>query len=334
MSLPTETRSAQPRALTSSLQLVLLGGEVDSGQQELPDLRPPARCSRRRPACSTASSKSRSSTSRQPSTPRWCGELSGPADEREQTRPSAATSARSVFELPPSTARTIGAVMPPPVFPPPQQALDELRVERVLADQRMREQRLARDRGVARHGRLSRQPLVRGDVLRETEQLGRERRLRQRDEPAGLDARRHLDDVVVREAGERAVVTDVHLVHGAVAADERRDETGRGLAVERAAALLEQRRLLVQRRVAVELEQVALDLGDHLGARRARRAARRGSRRGGRSTGGTRTGRRRAPRAAATAAPPAPRSRRRATPSARGARRDRRRARPGSTSGG
>ena len=44
------------------------------------------------------------------------------------------------------------------------------------------------------------------------------------------------------------------------AGDERGDEAGRGLAVEGAAALLEQRRLLVDRRIAVELEQLALDL--------------------------------------------------------------------------
>ena len=58
-------------------------------------------------------------------------------------------------------------------------------------------------------------------------------------------------------------------MHRAVVADERRDESGCRLAVERAAALLEQRRLLVQRRVAVELEQAALELGDDLRTRHA-----------------------------------------------------------------
>ena len=114
-----------------------------------------------------------------------------------------------------------------------------------------------------------REPLVRGDVLRQAEQLGRERRLRSGSAPGRVDARRHLDDVVVREPGERAVVAHVDLVHGAVAGDERRDEPERGLAVERAAALLEQRRLLDQLRVAVQLEQLALDLGDGLRARHA-----------------------------------------------------------------
>ena len=148
-----------------------------------------------------------------------------------------------------------------------EQALDELLVQRVLADQRMCEQRLARDRAVAGHSRLDGEPLVGGDVLGEPEQLRCERLLRQRHDPAVLNARRHLDDVVVGEAGEHAVVPDVDLVHGVVAADERSDEAGRGLAVERAATLLEQGGLLVQRRVAVELEQPALDLGDDLGAR-------------------------------------------------------------------
>ncbi len=82
------------------------------------------------------------------------------------------------------------------------------------------------------------------DVLGEAEQLGRERRLRQRLGPAAIDARRHLDDVVGGEPGERAVVSNVDLVHGAVVARQRRDEPDRSLAVERAAALLEQRRLL------------------------------------------------------------------------------------------
>ena len=170
------------------------------------------------PASWTASWKRRSSTSTLPSTPRWCGELSGPRTS-ERTRPSAATSARSVFELPPSTARTIGAVTPS-AWPLRalgfEQPLDELLVQRVLADQRMREQRLARESRVGGDGRLRGEALVRGDVLGEPEQLRRERRLGKRDEAPVLDPRRNLDDVVVREAGERAVVPDVDLVHDAV----------------------------------------------------------------------------------------------------------------------
>ena len=94
-----------------------------------------------------------------------------------------------------------------------EQALDELLVQRVLPDQRMREQRLARDRRVAGDGGLRGEPLVRGDVLGQAEQLRRERLLRQRDEPARLDARRHLDHIVVGKAGERAGVAQIDFVH-------------------------------------------------------------------------------------------------------------------------
>ena len=58
-------------------------------------------------------------------------------------------------------------------------------------------------------------------------------------------------------------------MHLAVSGRERRDQPEGGLAVERAAALLEQRGLLVDRRVAVEREQFALDLGDGRSARNA-----------------------------------------------------------------
>ena len=69
--------------------------------------------------------------------------------------------------------------------------------------------------------------------------------------------------------GDRAVVADVDDLGVAGVARERGDELRRGLAVERAAAPLEQLRLGRQRRVAVELEQLALDLGDLGRARRA-----------------------------------------------------------------
>ena len=150
-----------------------------------------------------------------------------------------------------------------------EQPLDEVLVQRVLADQRVGEQRLPRHRGVGGDRRLRGEPLVGGDVLGEPKELRRERRLGKGREAPVLHPRRNLDDVIVRQPGERAVISDVDLVHDAVVADERGDEPGRGLAVERAAALLEQRRLLVQRRVAVELEQAALDLGDDLGPRDA-----------------------------------------------------------------
>ena len=151
-----------------------------------------------------------------------------------------------------------------------EQTLDEILVQRVLADQRVGEQRLPCHRRVGGDRRLRGEPLVGGNVLGEPKELRRERRLRQGREAPVLHPRRNLDDVIVRQPGERAVISDVDLVHDAVVADERGDEPGRGLAVEGAAALFEQRRLLVQRRVAVELEQAALDLGDDLRPRDAR----------------------------------------------------------------
>ena len=48
---------------------------------------------------------------------------------------------------------------------------------------------------------------------------------------------------------------------------ERADETDRGLAVEGAASLLEQRRLLDDLRVPIQLEKLTLDLRDRGGAR-------------------------------------------------------------------
>ena len=146
-------------------------------------------------------------------------------------------------------------------------------------------------------------------MLDEPEQLRRERRLRQRDGPVAADARRHLDDVVVRR-GRRACRRCARRRRGRrrSPAAQRGDQAHRGLAVVRAAALLEQRRLLVQRRVAVQLQQPALDLGDGRGARHARRAARRAPRRARRSSAGSTTGPRRARRAAGAAARRSPAS--------------------------
>ena len=73
-------------------------------------------------------------------------------------------------------------------------------------------------RDVAGDSGSRRETLVGGDVLDEPEQLGRERRLRERLDPVAGNAGRHLDHVVVGEPGKRPVVADVDLVHRAVAA--------------------------------------------------------------------------------------------------------------------
>ena len=68
---------------------------------------------------------------------------------------------------------------------------------------------------------------------------------------------------------------------------------GRGLAVERAAAMVEQLRLLGEGRVAVHLEQPRLDVHDVLGARVAVPLLREDGVRSGSSSAGSRTGSRR-----------------------------------------
>jgi len=89
----------------------------------------------------------------------------------------------------------------------------------------MREERLAGRNVVARRRRLDRQALVRRDVLHETEELRCERRLRQGLGAVLRHASRQLDDVVVGETRDRAVVADVDDVHRAVAGRERPYET-------------------------------------------------------------------------------------------------------------
>ena len=102
-----------------------------------------------------------------------------------------------------------------------EQPLDQLLGRAPLPDERMGEQGLARVGGIAAERGAGGEPLVSRDVLREAEQLRSERRLRQRDGYAVLDARRDLDDVVVGEPRERAVVPDVDLVQLAGARRER-----------------------------------------------------------------------------------------------------------------
>ena len=79
--------------------------------------------------------------------------------------------------------------------------------------------------------------------------------------PVGVDAGRDLDHRVVGEAGQSAVVADVHHLDISGAGVQGGDQGGRGLAVEGPAAPLQQLGLGVQGRVAVQLQQPALDLG-------------------------------------------------------------------------
>ena len=114
----------------------------------------------------------------------------------------------------------------------------------------MREERLPRRHRVAGDRRLGREPLVGGDVLREAEQLGRERRLGERlgaraPDPAGTSTTSSR-----REPGERRAVARVDDLDVAGVGRERCEQRGGRLAVERASALLEQGRLLVHGGIA------------------------------------------------------------------------------------
>ncbi len=109
------TRPASP--LQRLEQRPLLLRQIGARHEDLADVGTPP-C-RRAARDSWPRPRSRSRTSRKPSTPRRCGELPGPRTAA-RTVPSEPTSARSVFELPPSTASpTRGLIRtPPPVSGP------------------------------------------------------------------------------------------------------------------------------------------------------------------------------------------------------------------------
>ena len=169
---------------------------------------------------------------------------------------------------------------------------------------------------------VARQPLVSGDVLRRARAARGERRLLERFRAVAGDPSRAL-----RSTSSSARPAIVPLLRTSttwvspVVARQRSDELRRGLAVERAAALLEQLRLGRERWVAVQLQQFALDLGRPRPRAACRRAARRALRRGGRSSGGSTTESRPAARVATRAGRRRRRARRRARPAGRAKRR-------------
>ena len=82
--------------------------------------------------------------------------------------------------------------------------------------------------------------------------------------PVAVDPGRDLDDGRVGQVGECPVVAHVDDLDVAGAVVERRDQLRGRLAVVGAAAGREQRRLLGQALVLVQLEQLALDVDDLL----------------------------------------------------------------------
>ena len=80
-----------------------------------------------------------------------------------------------------------------------------------------------------------------------------------------IDRGRDLHHGIIGHVRDRAVVAQVHDLHVTRPGVQRCDQRGGGIAVERTSPLFEQRRLRVERRVAVELQQARLDLHDLLG---------------------------------------------------------------------
>ncbi len=151
------------------------------------------------------------------------------------------------------------------VCPVRRQQLVEQRYGDVpLPYQGIGQQGAQRHRAVAGARGFDGEHLVGRNRLDEPEELRSERRHLDRMRAGAVDVGGHLDHRLVRQPGDRAVVADVHVVVRAVAGQQRRDQRSSGLAVVGAAALLEQLGLVVERGIAVHLEQGALDL-EHLG---------------------------------------------------------------------
>ena len=119
-------------------------------------------------------------TSSAASTPRWCGELAGAAHRAEH----GAVLARRARRRSSSCRRRPRARASPRHLRLEQRGVEQRVDLRDLADERMREQRLARGHRVARDRGLGREPLVRGDVLQ------RARAARARAAPAAAARRR------------------------------------------------------------------------------------------------------------------------------------------------
>ena len=201
-------RSCAPPSsmLRPHLQLELLGREVDARRKIWPISATRSRCGRALRS-TTASSSIPCSRSRQASRPRWCGEDSGPRT-CASSAPSARTSARSVFELPPSTARTTGSVRRRPpagraraAAPSSSTSSAASVIWPISGCVSSAFRAVTASRG---DGCLGGQPLVRGDVLDEPEELG-EKRCAAGAAQGPSDSIRagKLDDVVVGEPGDR-----------------------------------------------------------------------------------------------------------------------------------
>ena len=245
-------RSPSRARSTRLAQLVLLGREVDAGEQELRDLgdrsvaesAAPARARLGEEAVEHVERSRRGRGGAASCAGRATSASTAPSarDEREVGLRVAAVDGerRAARSRGPRRRTAAGALRPPRAA-----ARRAPRPARTGRSADARAAPCARSTGSPVTRGLDREPLVGGDVLDEPEQLGRERRLRQRLDPSAADARGHLDHVVVGEARRAcpSLRTSTSCTSPSSATSDA-DEPDRRLAVERAAALLEQRRLL------------------------------------------------------------------------------------------
>ena len=303
VSLPTRVVVAQPRVSTAAWT------RASSSGKSTPASITCAKSARRpsRPAVSTSCC----STSRHPSSPRWCGELSGPracaisAPSSSTQRDDRSSSCR---RRPRGSREHLGG-----------HSLEQLLGDRVLRDQRVREQRLLHVDDIATERRAQ------ARAARRPRRAARGRAAPARAAAASSgsapDAVTRAGTSTTSSAASPASVPAFRTSTSCTAPSpetRRRDETERGLAVERAAALLEQRGLLDQVRVAVELAAAHARSRQRPGRAARRRAARAAPRRARRSSGGSTTAPRRARRGGDAAARARLRARRPASASRRG----------------
>ena len=144
VSLPTTTRRGQPARLQRGADVLLLARQVDAGEHEHRHLGPRAR---RQPGVG-ASLRDETRRAPRPCRRRRRGGAScGRRAPSARTSPSIVATTMSVLELPPSAARTNRVTRF--ARSADEEGLRQLARHRVLADQRVREQRpAARDRRV------------------------------------------------------------------------------------------------------------------------------------------------------------------------------------------
>ena len=216
-----------------------------------------------------------------PSTPRWWVELPPPRTS-DSSRPLESSSARSVLALPPSTASTSRrcATVRCARGHRPASRVGDGRSARAAGRAGCRPARIRGPADVSSapgvHDRGRRWPLPTRPAARRRRRAGPGRAARARAAAGAVAPRRQrpirAGTSTTSSSASPASVPSLRTSTtwtSPVSAVSEATQLDRGFAVEGAAALLEQGRLLRQRGVAVELEQPPLDVGHDLGARRA-----------------------------------------------------------------